>query len=56
MDMGLKDAVVLVTGGTGGIGRRTALAFAAEGARVAITYRSREDFAARPRRVCTGSP
>jgi NAD(P)-dependent dehydrogenase (short-subunit alcohol dehydrogenase family) len=45
MDMGLKDAVVLVTGGTGGIGRRTALAFAAEGARVAITYRSREDVA-----------
>ncbi len=45
MDMGLHDARVLVTGGTGGIGRRTALAFAAEGARVAITYRSRENVA-----------
>jgi 3-oxoacyl-[acyl-carrier protein] reductase len=45
MDLGLRDAAVLVTGGSSGIGRRTALTFAAEGARVAITYHSREDAA-----------
>jgi 3-oxoacyl-[acyl-carrier protein] reductase len=36
------DQVVLVTGGSRGIGRATALAFGAAGARVAITYRSRQ--------------
>jgi NAD(P)-dependent dehydrogenase (short-subunit alcohol dehydrogenase family) len=45
MDLGLSNAAVLVTGGSGGIGRATALAFAREGARVAITYNSREDVA-----------
>jgi NAD(P)-dependent dehydrogenase (short-subunit alcohol dehydrogenase family) len=37
--------VVVVTGGTRGIGRATALAFAAEGATVTIVYRSRADLA-----------
>lgn len=42
MDIGLKDTVVLVTGATSGIGKATALAFAEEGARVAVTWRVNE--------------
>ena len=38
MDLGLRGRVVLVTGGSAGIGQATARAFGAEGARVAITY------------------
>jgi 3-oxoacyl-[acyl-carrier protein] reductase len=40
MDLGLEGLGVLITGGTGGIGAATVRAFAAEGARVAIHYRS----------------
>lgn len=45
MDLSLTNSAVLVTGGSGGIGRATAVSFAREGARVAITYNSREDVA-----------
>jgi NAD(P)-dependent dehydrogenase (short-subunit alcohol dehydrogenase family) len=43
MQLGLKDKVVLVTGGSKGIGLACALGFAAEGARIAICSRSRDN-------------
>jgi NAD(P)-dependent dehydrogenase (short-subunit alcohol dehydrogenase family) len=43
MDLGLEGKVVLVTGGSKGIGLACASAFAAEGARIAICSRSRDN-------------
>jgi NAD(P)-dependent dehydrogenase (short-subunit alcohol dehydrogenase family) len=46
MSANFDGKVVLVTGGTGGLGRAVALAFLEEGARVAVTYRGKEGFEA----------
>ena len=42
MDLGLKDKVAIVTGGSDGIGKATAFGFAREGARVVICARGTE--------------
>ena len=45
-DMTSAGTVVLVAGGTGGLGRAVSLAFLEEGARVVVTYRKQEELAA----------
>jgi len=44
--MNFHDKVVLVTGGTGGLGREVTMAFLEAGARVAVTYVIPEEYAA----------
>jgi 3-oxoacyl-[acyl-carrier protein] reductase len=45
VELNLKDKVVLVTGGSRGLGRTIALMAAAEGARVAVNYRRNAELA-----------
>ena len=54
METGLASMGVLVTGGAGGIGSAITRAFAAEGARVAVHYRSNKDAAVTKRTECRG--
>lgn len=44
MNISFSGKLALVTGGTGGLGRAVSLAFLAEGARVAVTYRNPAEF------------
>lgn len=57
MDLELKGSVVCITGGSQGIGRATAAAFAAEGARVIICARRQDklDEAVNDIRIATGA-
>ena len=54
MDLGLQNRVVLITGGSKGIGLACAKAFLAEGAKVAIASRSKVNLVAAERQLKTG--
>lgn len=51
-EVSMKNKVVLITGGSGGIGKETALALARMGAEVVIVGRSREKTAAAAEEIC----
>ncbi len=46
MEINFSDKIVLVAGGTGGLGNAVTRAFLEEGAKVAVTYRKEEEFTA----------
>ena len=55
MNVSFEGKVVLIAGGTGGLGRAVSLAFLAEGARTVVTYRSEAEFAALQKEVAAKS-
>jgi NAD(P)-dependent dehydrogenase (short-subunit alcohol dehydrogenase family) len=46
MNIDFSGKIVLVAGGTGGLGNAVSLAFLEEGARIVVTYRKEEEYAA----------
>jgi NAD(P)-dependent dehydrogenase (short-subunit alcohol dehydrogenase family) len=54
--MRFSGKVVLIAGGTGGLGHAVSLAFIEEGATVSVTYRDREEFTALKNAAGTGRP
>jgi NAD(P)-dependent dehydrogenase (short-subunit alcohol dehydrogenase family) len=46
MEINFSGRVVLVAGGTGGLGKAVSLAFLEEGAKVVVTYRKEDEFSA----------
>lgn len=46
MEANFKDKVVLVAGGTGGLGRAVSLGFVAQGAKTVVTYRNETELSA----------
>jgi NAD(P)-dependent dehydrogenase (short-subunit alcohol dehydrogenase family) len=44
MNVSFSDQVVLVAGGTGGLGRAVSLAYLEEGAKAVVTFRKQEEF------------
>jgi NAD(P)-dependent dehydrogenase (short-subunit alcohol dehydrogenase family) len=46
MNISFSGRVIVVAGGTGGLGRAVSLAFLEEGAKVTVTYRKEEEFRA----------
>lgn len=55
MNIDFANQVILVAGGTGGLGRAVTLAFLANGAQVAVTWRHEEEFLALRNAASEGS-